>query len=458
MTSAWISPEGCAWVPHNRWDLLSATNHTRKYSVAVVVPYFNQPASLQRLYRCLDDLNANLVEVVIADDGSHTPPPSPPKGFPLRVSMLSQEDRGCRPGAARNLAVAATEAEIIVCLDADTLPAPGTVMRLAGWPARLADALVVGNRHHADLAGWSPDATTAWLRGNGPPPPIRSDPHWLTEGWRNSKNLLHSDGRSYRYVISAVMAFGRQLWEDLGGFDPNRDEYGGEDWELAYRAYNNGAVLVQDPQAVAWHDEPDWTERGGGNKTPETLWLAAAIPEPLTRGRGIIHPDPDVLIDLDADGDDAALVLTVQSMLTAFPDARLRLARSPGRHASAFLAHDPRIQHEPHTERQHRRARAHLSCGELLVVDSNAMRTAFEQAIADDIGELHIAAKGETVLRVQTSRASGRSRRCPPQLHDPIGTLFGRRRLDLLDVGGHLLHPGVELATALQTLTSSRIR
>ena len=28
---------------------------------------------------------------------------------------------------------------------------------------------------------------------------------------------------------------------------PDADEYGGDDWEFAYRAYNNGAVLVHDP-------------------------------------------------------------------------------------------------------------------------------------------------------------------------------------------------------------------
>ena len=70
------------------------------------------------------------------------------------------------------------------------------------------------------------------------------------------------------------MACHRSLWDDIGGFDASRDEYGGDDWEFAYRAFNNGAVLVHDPTAVAWHDEPDWSDRDGGSKNDETLWLA----------------------------------------------------------------------------------------------------------------------------------------------------------------------------------------
>ena len=57
--------------------------------------------------------------------------------------------------------------------------------------------------------------------------------------------------------ISAVLACGRRLFEELGGFDPRFVGYGGEDWEFAFRAFNAGAVLVHEPRAVAWHDGPD---------------------------------------------------------------------------------------------------------------------------------------------------------------------------------------------------------
>ena len=81
----------------------------------------------------------------------------------------------------------------------------------------LPDALVVGQRHHADLTGWSSAATVAWLARDGPTPLMRPDPAWLADGYRQTNNLLETDDRSYRYIISAVMACHRSLWDDLGG-------------------------------------------------------------------------------------------------------------------------------------------------------------------------------------------------------------------------------------------------
>ncbi len=164
-----------AWVPDNRWDLVER-DPDPDVDVAIVVPYFEQPASLERMYAVIaaDPSGPARRELIVVDDGSEAPPPAPPAGFPLPVQLLSQPDRGCRPGRARNLGVAATTAEVLVFFDADTLPAPGTISRLASWPARLPDAVVVGRRHHADLTGWAPAATVDWLAGRGATP--RSGP------------------------------------------------------------------------------------------------------------------------------------------------------------------------------------------------------------------------------------------------------------------------------------------
>src|SRR6188472_827225 len=127
MTAARVV-DGRWWVPHNRWDLVDDTawQHPVR-SVAVVVPYFEQPESLRRMYGALTHLDPSVVEVAVVDDGSRVPPPTPPRGFPLRIQLLDQDDLGCRPGAARNLGVAATTGDVIVCLDTDTLPGRDTV-------------------------------------------------------------------------------------------------------------------------------------------------------------------------------------------------------------------------------------------------------------------------------------------------------------------------------------------
>ncbi|WP_431473879.1 glycosyltransferase family 2 protein [Ornithinimicrobium sp. W1665] len=85
--------------------------------------------------------------------------------------------------------------------------------------------------------------------------------------------------------------------------------YGGEDWELAWRAWLAGADLAHVPDAVAWHDGPDLKGREGEEaeqlartKNAETTRLAPLLPHPLVRGRGWTHPCPDVVALVDAAG------------------------------------------------------------------------------------------------------------------------------------------------------------
>ena len=102
------------------------------------------------------------------------------------MTVLRQADLGNRTAAARNRGVAATTAEVLVFLDADTIPAAGFVAAMAAWPAVLHDALVVGRRRHADLAGAAgDDVATGWARtGIGPPPgPELPGPQWLADGY-----------------------------------------------------------------------------------------------------------------------------------------------------------------------------------------------------------------------------------------------------------------------------------
>ena len=59
-------------VPGNRWDLvLDEVDRAQPRSVAVIVPYYEQPDSLARMYAALADLDPSTCSIVIADDGSN---------------------------------------------------------------------------------------------------------------------------------------------------------------------------------------------------------------------------------------------------------------------------------------------------------------------------------------------------------------------------------------------------
>ena len=417
---------------------------------AVIVPYFEQPDSLRRMYAALAHLDPARFELVVADDGSAVPAPRPPSGYPLPTTICRQDDRGCRPGAARNLAASAVDAEVLVFLDADTVPAPPTVARLAAWPSVAPDALVVGRRGHVDLTGWSPTATVEWLAGRRPAPPGRRDPAWLAAGYRRSRDLLDVDDRSYRFVISAVMACHRALWDDIGGFDASRDEYGGDDWEFAFRAFNNGAVLVHDPSAVAWHDEPDWSERDGSSKNDETLWLSRVIPEPMTRGPGIRQPWPDTLVSLAVGGASAGqIVATVGDVLTAVPDARVELVGDLAPGAARHLAHDERVQTAPPTRRQRQRARQSIRLRRTVRWRTDGLRRALDAVAPGGAGRVEIATRnGETVASITSTRAAARGRRAALAgvEGNVVTALFGCRTIGLGEAAIEVVDDDVDLA------------
>ncbi len=297
-------------VPGNRWDLLGGTD-AAAVSVSVVVPYYRQQSQLSMVLAALErqDFPHDRLEVIVADDGS----PEPPRvDCSLPVTVVTQEDRGFRAAAARNLGAAAATGDVLCFLDADTVPEPGYVRALVRLPSLMPEALTVGRRRHADLA--------ALGRLPKPGDPLLDEPGWLLDAYRGSRNLLDADDRSYRHVISAVMCCRRAFFTEIGGFDESFTAYGGEDWELANRAWLAGAVLAHVPAAVAWHDGPDWAGRPDDGrrdaKNGEAMALAPMITDPAARRHGVRYAVPDVTAVVHTEGHTAAsLLVTVGSLL-----------------------------------------------------------------------------------------------------------------------------------------------
>jgi len=326
---------GAPWVPGNRWDLVGGVEPVPP-RVSVVVTHYDQPEELSRTLAALrrQDHPRDLLEIVVADDGSPIAPV-----VPDGVLLVRQEDRGFRAAAARNLGAAAATGDVLCFLDADTAPEPGYVRALTRLPALLPEAVTVGRRRHADLGGVAPDAPLAEV---GPAREL-PEPDWLRDAYARSGDLLHADDRSYRFVISAVLACSRALFDEIGGFDEGFTSYGGEDWEWAHRAWQAGAVLAHVPAAVAWHDGPDWAGRSSEDRAREgnrqTLRLADAIPVDGSRGRGVMPAVPDLVVHLTGDPSPAAAFLCVDAVLAAFPRATVVLDADP----SPPVAADPRV-------------------------------------------------------------------------------------------------------------------
>ncbi len=285
--------------------------------VAVVIPWFDDQPALDRLLVALaaQDFTGRL-DVVVADDGS----PSPPDltvAAGLTVCSVSQPDEGFRAAAARNLGARASEAPLLLFVDADMVPEPGY---LTAMVSGLADFdVVVGRRRHADLTGWGPSEIAAWFAGGAAPKSL-AEPSWLAEAYAGSADLADSDSRSYRYLISAVLGIRRTLFDAVGGFDESFVGYGGEDWELAHRCWLAGARWRHLPRAVAWHAGVDFAERG--DKTERTQIMAEQrarltrlLPDPWDRDSAARTEVPSVAIVVDAaELDSAGLRIALRAL------------------------------------------------------------------------------------------------------------------------------------------------
>lgn len=395
------APPAGRTVPGNRWDLLDGIWPEEAPLVSVVVVHFCQPAQLARTLDALARQThpAERLEVIVVDDGSPEAP-----GVPPGVTLLRQEDRGFRAAAARNLGAAGAQGEVLCFLDADTAPEPGYVHELTRLPAVAPEAVTVGRRRHADLAG-----SDAPVEEGGPAAELPA-PAWLAQGYADSRDLLEADERSYRYVISAVLSCSAWMFAESGGFDEGFAAYGGEDWEWAHRAWLAGALLAHVPKAVAWHDGADWAARRAGDperqviKNREALRLADAIPVLGSRGRALRSARPDVVVRLHRAGSVAAAWVCVDLVLCALPEATVLV---PDELAGAFAA-DARVL--PASREVAGRVRVDVVRPCRLA--PRRLRDAVDHVGREGLGALALLdIAGEELVRVTSARASARSAR-----------------------------------------------
>ena len=285
--------------------------------VSVVIPHYNNPAALDNVIAAVRAQDyPGRVEIIVADDGSD-PVPSPPG-----VTVVTQEDRGFRAAAARNLGAARARGEVLAFFDGDTVPEPGYLSAVVPHIQRNRRAVVVGSR----LTG-----------------PERAEPQWLTDAWRATDHLARADSASWRFIISAALACSANFFRHIGGFDATLVGYGGEDWEFGYRAWNSGAQLVHEPGAVAVHPAGDFGARHTDAaeearvKNGETVALARRITHPLARPAGVVFGTADVGVTIPhAWEEPGALEAVIASWLRI--DARVRAARVP-----ELFSSDPRV-------------------------------------------------------------------------------------------------------------------
>lgn len=177
--------------------------------VAAVVACHDYGRFLEQAVASLLGQAGGAPEVVVVDDGSTDPLTLEVlERLPAGVRVLRQGNQGV--AVARNAGIAATDAPLVLVLDADDRLAPGAL-------AALRDALAA--RPEASFA-YGHQRFLGELGGVMRFPPY--DPLRLLD----------------RHLIGPTALMRRPLLDDTGGYDPAFAEY--EDWELWVAALEHG--------------------------------------------------------------------------------------------------------------------------------------------------------------------------------------------------------------------------
>jgi len=283
--------------------------------IDVVIPYFDGPDRLTSILLALNvQIDARTgalldeISIVIADDASALPPDPTTSRHPIEVVRLA--DDGYHAAAARNRGAATGVSPIVVFLDGDTVPSSTYISRLVGPIVKGSAALTTGHRRHADFDGLSAENVTSLATdqmSNLDQARLLPEPMWLADGLRWTDRLRSGTPDVFQYVISAVLAVERTMFDSVGGFDESFDSYGGEDWEFAYRCWNAGWHFEHVADAVAFHDGPDVEGRTPNHlaKTIENIRVAEMVPSSPTRLASVRYTVPDIDVEMVLLADDS---------------------------------------------------------------------------------------------------------------------------------------------------------
>lgn len=236
---------------------------------AVVITTYNRPDALAAVldgFRCQQDGD---YEVIVADDGSTEDTRAVVERFrarsPVPVRHVWQEDRGFRAAAIRNRAVAATDADYIIFLDGDCVPAPYFVRahkRLAepGYFLGANRLLLSPEFTKAVLAERTPIHAWGWRQ-------------WVQAWRRRDVNRLFPlvtlpDGpfrkwrpRRWQGIKTCNLSVWRADLVRVNGLDEAYEGWGLEDSDLVIRLLHAGvkhkSARFTAPVFHLWHPEQD---------------------------------------------------------------------------------------------------------------------------------------------------------------------------------------------------------
>lgn len=315
---------------HNDYTFICDRVHAKATSaqpyhlpVSIIIPTYNRKEKLAKTLATLTHQTypQQLIEVIVADDGSSDGVEAVIEKYQSHLDLVhvQQPDLGFRLAGVCNLGMQAAKHSFFIFLQCDMLPSPQLVEAYMQYFHVANNVFLIGGREFVCSDHITDDQVLADVETVLCLPPIKTNNEMWTgqkswQDWRlplyEQTDDLKKERYPYKAVVGSNLAFPKQLREQIGGFCEDFHDWGGEDREYGYRAFNAGYYLIPIHEAKGLHQEPpggvNETDRRQGQKAAEAGCEAKC---PLLPDRkyqpGRLYEVPKVSLFIIADDDTA---------------------------------------------------------------------------------------------------------------------------------------------------------
>jgi glycosyltransferase involved in cell wall biosynthesis len=302
-------------------------------SVSVVIPAYNCQTLLDATLAALSRQTypADLLEVVIADDGS-TPALTLPEARPANCRIVRVPEVSTGWGRANALHTGAVHStgEVVHWLDSDMVVFPDHVAAQVRWHDVADDVVTLGYKRMVYEGSLTADEVLRRIDDDTLDqafPAEVTGPHDYVEELIDKTNKLRGgDHLIFRAHVGATASLLRSFYQAAGGL--NCDLHLGEDTEFGYRLTQAGAVFVPEPAAKSWHmGSTNMQRTGEALRRYNQPYLADLMAHPrwLRQGAQRTWQVPLVTAVVDIDGGSMELVRTCVDRLLASDEHDLRV-------------------------------------------------------------------------------------------------------------------------------------
>lgn len=223
-------------------------------SITLVIPAYNRGSLIAETLDSALNQTEPFLEVIVVDDGSTDNTAEVLARYGDRIRCIRVPNNGVQ--RARNLGVAAASGEYVALCDSDDLLEPDYVATMRSWlVANPSCDSIYSNFVTFDedgvIANKFDDAPAAFFAGAQ-----------RTGAFYHAIPDLYARTLEYQPLFSSGNLIRRSLYEKLGGYDPQFNGVGGEDYEFTLRLIDAGdmALCAQPLVRVRRHRGNDSTD------------------------------------------------------------------------------------------------------------------------------------------------------------------------------------------------------